>query len=216
MSVGDLLWRVNPENPQGVFGSTKRDAYNKEQQRAAKLEELRTLRERFQQEQDNLLGQLRIAERSASHVADIANTGKDRDTDRRLEENRGNANIYTGIVLPETTRSTIAINTNTFNNQAGLITKAGELAGKLQSEGITDRAKAAERFFPAVTEQIQNLQKAPIELAMYAINAEERDKTLNREFAKDVVRLQNPKRSFGQQLLSAAPGLAAAALLAFT
>lgn len=216
MSVGDLLWKVDPSNPQGVFGSPQREAERRRQRRNEKLEASRERQAQLDEELRQLKQRYPLEYQGAIDAFNIDNTRRENEARRESQTATRNANLLANTVLPATTQSTIAINDNDYKGKIGLTETVGKVASNLQSEGITARSNAAEKFFPTLTSQITTLQKAPVDLATQAILSQETMAQKDRDFIKEMYLLQNPKRNFGQQLLSAAPGLAAAALLAFS
>lgn len=216
MSVGNLLWGIDPSNPQGIFGSSQRDAHDQREARKKRLEQLRIERENREQEYSYLLKELGLTQKQATGVSNIASDSKDRDAWRQAGTNRTNAEIYTGTVLPATTQSQIQIASNDSKNKVDLIKTAAGETGRLQEKGIQLRTGAMDKFLPLVTDQITKIQAAPVDLARLAIGSQEMEAEKDRAFVKELWHLQNPKLGFVQRFANAAPGLAAAALLAFS
>lgn len=211
MSVGDFLYKLET-----LGHSPQREADDRERRRRASLEEARERQARIDDELRQLRARYPLEFQGAIDAAGIRNSNLDQDANRQIRTKTAEANLLTGKVLPATTQSTIAIEDNTFKNKGNLLTTVGGLSRDIQKDGITLRSNAAKDFFPLVTDQITKIQAAPVDLARSAIASQEMMAREDRALVEKLWHLQNPKRGFGQQLLSAAPGLAAAALLAFS
>lgn len=216
MSIGDLSWYLDLRNPQGPFGSSQRDEYDRREKDRARRERLKIDRENREQEYNYLLGELGLVERQATSVSNITGDGKDRDARRQIDTNDANAKIFAGRVLPAQTQSQIQIAGADSTNKGKLITTLGDVSRGIQKDGITLRSNAAKDFFPLVTDQITKIQAAPVDLARSAIASQEMMAEKDRAFVKELWHLQNPKLGFGERFIGAVPGLAAAALLAFS
>lgn len=211
MSVGDFLYKLET-----LGHSPQREADDRERRRKANLEAARERQTRIDDELRQLRARYPLEFQGAIDAAGIRNSNLEQDTNRQIRTKTTEANLLAGTVLPATTQSTIAVNTNTSENKGNLIKTAAGATGELQEQGIKLRTGAMDKFFPLVTDQITRLQAAPVDLAREAMHAQADMAAKDREFVKEIWHLQNPKRGFGERFIGAVPGLAAAALLAFS
>lgn len=211
MSVGDFLYKLET-----LTHSPQREADDRERRRRAKLEEARERQAQIDDELKQLRARYPLEFQGAIDAAGIRNSNLDRDAARQIDTKTAETNLLTGVVLPAQTQSRIQIADNETRNKGELIERAVGATGKLQIDGITHRSKAAKDFFPLVTDQITKIQAAPVDLARSAIASQEMMAREDRALVEKLWHLQNPKLGFVQRFANAAPGLAAAALLAFS
>lgn len=209
MGIGDALWYVDRNNPDGLLGSPKRKQFELESQR---LQRQRDRKARDQQFTEDLERWMKVGEidyKNAFSADYLAGQQADKAVTRDLRKSDGQATILTRKVIPAQTTARIAIGDATTGNQIKLIDKVADATSGIDEKQLVNRGTQAKEFFPMVTDQIKTLQGGPLVLAENAGQRLERMQNADQAFIREMYQLQNPRRTLGEQLIAAMPGLAA-------